>query len=279
MRIAFRQEIVYVSTLNTRLSYGAAMNLLLPEDLKTKVKERLRYARFVVREIHPQVRRSSELSVPNSAKSKLGPGLTHRISEFSDDALQKLETMAIGFLSSDPDAHFGEARVYPLARYFGPDQSTAQALFARDCYFASKQILRAKGCSNPRLSEELYSIAHRCAFKDWGRSTSTQSIDAVAHDAAVMSLAVMRAKAVRSPLLLQVDGGTMNAGIYVASALGLAAAVATFHHASLGIDEPIYSSVCAAVDARYDMLEQTFDDEEDAVPLGRLFADLVPHLP
>ena len=114
------------------------MMMFFPEQLKTKVKSRLRDLRFVARELRATTQDRGEVRSGPSAS-----GLAVAVADFSDNALSAIESVAIGLLSSDPKAHFGVAVAYPLDRYFGGDASAARANFARDLYFAAKGILAA----------------------------------------------------------------------------------------------------------------------------------------
>ncbi len=264
------------------------MTSFLPREFKVKVKERLRDARFVAREMRSQTTRVSGAAGPRGGD--LPPtvsGLGRKIADFSDNALQTLETVAIGFLSSDPQAHFNEARAYPLDRYTGAASRSGQALFARESYFAAKQILRAKGSSNPRVSEQLFAAAYRLAAKEWSLSragadhSNIPSLEAVARDCAAMARALARTHPVLAPRHIdaEADGRPLNAVTYVASAVGLATAVATYHRDTLSPDDTVYAGVCAAVDARYAALEKAMSEQEQPEHLARAFAELIAHLP
>jgi hypothetical protein len=86
---------------------------------------------------------------------------------------------------------------------------------------------------------------------------------------------------VQFPLLLDPDGEgrAVDANVYVASALGLATGIATFHGGALSAADPIYAGVCAAVDARYGLIRDAVSGEERPEPLQLVFAELIPHLP
>ncbi|RWX63602.1 hypothetical protein EN780_23230 [Mesorhizobium sp. M4B.F.Ca.ET.089.01.1.1] len=260
----------------------------LPEELRTKVKERLRDARFVAREMRATTRKGQDDQSPERSDRAAGPaGLVTAIADFSDSALSALESVAIGLLSSDPNAHFGSASAYPLGRYFDTENATSQALFARDCYFAAKQILLAKGVANPRLSEELFGEAHRLAARTEqpapaGRSKGADdaSLDDIALQAAAMAHAILRARPVESPRYIDdaANGRMLDTGIYVAAALALATAVASYS-ADVTADDDIYAGVCAAVDARYVLFSKALASQDRPGDLARVFADLIPHLP
>lgn len=266
------------------------MASFLPEELRTKVKERLRDARFLAREMRASARKGQDSQAPGGADHAAGPtGLVTAIADFSDSALSALESVAIGLLSSDPKAHFGNASAYPLSRYFDGESASAQAMFARDCYFAAKQVLLAKGISNPHLSEELFAEAHRLATKGQqqvqqpspGRAVDLDtSLDDISLRAAVMATAILRARPVEAPRHIEdtVNGRMLDSNIYSAAALALATAVASYH-ADATADDDIYPGVCAAVDARYVLFAKALASQDRPEDLARVFADLIPHLP
>ena len=261
------------------------MASFLPDELRTKVKEGLRDARFLAREMRASARKGQDSHTSERIDPAAGAaGLVTVIADFSDSALSALETVAIELLSSDPKAHFSAALAYPLSRYFG--SAGAQAMFARDCYFAAKQILLAKGISNPRLSEELFTEAHRLVARGLqsspsGKATAPDvSLDDIALQAAAMARAILRARPVEAPRHIEdaADGRLLDTGIYIAAALALATAVASYH-ADIAVDDDIYTGVCAAVDARYALFAKALASQDRPGELAGVFADLIPHLP
>ncbi|CAN7354227.1 hypothetical protein [Mesorhizobium sp. LjNodule214] len=262
------------------------MASFLPEELRTKVKERLRDARFLAREMRASTRKGQDSQVPEGVDHAAGPtGLVTAIADFSDSALSALESVAIGLLSSDPKAHFGNASAYPLSRYFDGESASAQTMFARDCYFAAKQILLAKGISNPHLSEELFAEAHRLAAKGQqpppGKVADPDaSLDDISLRAAVMATAILRARPVEAPRHIDdaANGRMLDSNVYSAAALALAMAVASYHE-DVTVDDDIYPGVCAAVDARYALFAKALASQDRPEDLARVFADLIPHLP
>lgn len=266
------------------------MTPFLPNDFKVKVKQHLRDVRFVARGMRPP---SPAIGASASRHAATGSGppileITRKISDFSDSALQTLETMAIGILSSDPQARFGAARAYPLDRYRRAGGARGAAMFARDGYFAAKQIMRSKSVANPLVSEALLAAAYRRAVRDGGdRGSAVDAgeggrLGAISHDAAVLALAIIGAGAVQSPARFDASPGGdlwVDAGVYVASAIGLATAVAGYHRDLLAPDDPVYTGVCAAVDARYGLFEQAIGAPDAASALAHAFAELAPHLP
>ncbi|WP_139032238.1 hypothetical protein [Mesorhizobium amorphae] len=267
------------------------MASFLPEELRTMVKERLRDARFLAREMRASARKGQDSQTPEGTDHAAGPaGLVTAIADFSDTALSALESVAIGLLSSDPKAHFGNASAYPLSRYFDGESASAQAMFARDCYFAAKQVLLAKGISNPHLSEELFAEAHRLAAKgqQLGQQPSPSgkagnpdaSLDDVALRAAAMARAILRARPVEAPGHIEdaANGRMLDSNIYSAAALALATAVASYHE-DVTADDDIYPGVCAAVDARYALFAKALASQDRPEDLAHVFADLIPHLP
>jgi len=263
------------------------MASFLPDELRTKVKERLRDARFLAREMRASARKGQDSHASEGIDPAAGAaGLVTVIADFSDSALSALESVAIELLSSDPKAHFRSASAYPLGRYFDGDNALAQGLFARDCYFAAKQILLAKGISNPRLSEELFIEAHRLVASSQRSLPSSKaaasdvSLDDIALQAAVMARAILRARPVEAPRHIEdaADGRLLDTGIYVAAALALATAVASYHD-DVAADDDIYTGVCAAVDARYALFAKALAGQDRPGELAGVFADLIPHLP
>lgn len=263
------------------------MTSFLPDDLKIEMKERLRDVRFIAREMRPLAPRAETANTPQSGPPAPGfAGLTQTISELSETAFHKLESVAIGFLSSDPQSHFVEARAYPFERYRRTAGGSGKVLFARDCYFAAKWILHAKGVSNPRVSEAMFASANGLATVEWARSSAggetrqDRSLDAISREAAIISSAIFQARPVQAPLYFETEstGKAVNTGVYVACAIGLAMAVADYHRELLADGDTIYGGVCAAVDTRYDMFEQAIV-KADRKALVRILGDLIPHLP
>jgi hypothetical protein len=259
------------------------------DRLKVRVKQHLRDVRFVLRGMRPPspaevgMERRDGGHVPERQILKF----TRKISDISDSALQTLEAVAIGMLSSDPQSHFGEARAYPLDRYKDAGSGGA-TLFARDSYFAAKQIMHMKGVTNPLISEELFAAAYRSAVGQWTDNSAAveqgrrPDLEATSRATAILAMSILEKRAVQAPARFDTPpgrDGAIEAGVYVSCAIGLAITVAGYHRELLAADDSIYGGVCAALDARYSMFERTWGAPDPTSALAHAYAELAPHLP
>lgn len=254
------------------------MKSILSAQLRSQTKDRLRDARFMAREFGTTVGRS--LPEPGQPSAKL----IGAMAGVSDAAFSSLERAAIEILSSDPEAYLGGGRARPLSRWFAAG-GTDESAFARDAYAAAKRLLADRGVRNPRLSEALLVQACRVAAADIAERRRSgdgrNRLEAVAIEAALMAGAVLAARPVKAPQTLSLGEDTppVDANLYIAAALALAAGIAEYQKDDIGQDGEVFDGVAAALEARPALLEQMVTDSGSPDGLAELFARLIPHLP
>ncbi len=249
--------------------------MLVHEHLRSVVKENLRSARFLARELKSSVR-SVERGNPWLPQPAVA--LTSAVAEFSDSALSRLEEAALGLVSADPELRSGQTAPRPLSSYFPsrdphPDPNR-EILFARDQYAAAKRILTEKGAANPSISEMTLAQAYRRV----AASSAAGETDPCRLAAAV-TLAIATSRPVASPAhLVEGESGTVrNANLFVSAVLGLSLAVASLSEEDASASE-VNAAAGTAVDIGWLEVEAAFRREPEQA-LARLFAEWAPHLP
>lgn len=249
-------------------------------SLRTAVKERLRGARFLARELRESALKAGGAAsgTPTAASAVIGT-----IADVSDTALARLESLALGLVSADPKAHFSAPPAHPLAHYFAAPGAEGRERFARDLYFAAKRILQRKGAGNPSISEEALARAYGTAAAELnaaGWRPESGDLATLCAAAAAVALALAAARPVVSPALVEdrPSRTAFRADLYVALALGLALAVASFHE-GLEAEADVHGAAMAALDIRFAAIEAALDEPEPAARLARIFEELTPRLP
>jgi len=234
-------------------------------SLRTVLKENMRNARFLAREIKGTLDRFGPQVHPNPAR---------RLASLSDKTFQRLESIALDIASQDPGLHEGHVAALALRPLFVEPSREKADRFARNQYAATKRLLILQGIDNPGISE----IAFASAYEAVANATVSGMEDSAL--AARLTLEIRNARSVTAPPVL-VDarnGERRDANLFIACVLGLAMLVASTAE-DLGADEGIHDAACVAVDIRYEDMVKAAHDAEPEAALAAVFASVARHLP
>jgi hypothetical protein len=241
-------------------------------SLRTVIKENMRNARFLAREVKGSLDRLGRdgEGLPQTARA---------LAELSDKALSRLESLALSIASADPRAHAGHVIALPLALLAKPTAENAE-LVARTHYAAAKALLIARGVHNPSVSELAFAKAYELAAAAIGDDDREADASAPSRHAAQVAVAIAGAQPVASPAALSGSEGStqQDANLVVAAILALSMLVVSIND-DLTADEGIYEAAAIAVDIRYDDFAEAMRGSDDLTALAGLLAEIAPHLP
>lgn len=263
----------------------------LSEDVRIRVKDRLRDFRTIVRQHrHDHV---SAKPTPPAAKEQPFPireieGLLgHAVSVF-DDVMSLAEGLA-------PHKSLGAVPVsgpQPLQSYFramGESHLDGERAFRRDLYRLAKLVLEQKSLSDFRIRESDFAAVHGALEKrDAGliarlhaETDRDERVSLVAALSSSLFVELVRQEPIKLPAPDPEEQETIDVGHMIAvnclAAIAIACGLATLDMEGAAGPELMEIAVLA-VDARADRIHAALDSEDQVKELTPLFAGLLTHL-
>lgn len=263
----------------------------LSEDVRIRVKDRLRDFRSIVR----QHRHDHASGKPAAADAKEQPFpireiegfLGHAVSAF-DDVMSLAESLA-------PRNSLGGAPVagpQPLQSYFramGESHLDGERAFRRDLYRLAKLVLQQKSLNDFRISESDFAAVHGALEKRdaaliarlHAETDRDERVSLVAALSSSLFVELVRQEPIELPAPEAADEDAIDVGRTIAAnclaAIAIACGLATLDMEGAAGPELMEIAVLA-VDARADRIQAALGKDDQVNQLTPLFASLLTHL-